>query len=77
MREWWDLMGLHHSRTVCLFPKTPRLSVARFDWSQSSISYDSLVTRVKGAAQGIGLLAEDCSGHSLRTGGATDLFVVA
>ena len=21
MREWWDLMGLHHSRTVCLFPK--------------------------------------------------------
>ena len=72
MREWWDLMGLHHSRTVCIFPK--RLSVTCFDWSQS-ISYDSLVTRVKGAAQGIGLPAEDYSGHSLRAGGATDLFV--
>ena len=68
MHEWWDLMGLHHSRTVCLFPK--RLSVTRFNWSQS-ISYDSVVNRVKG----IGLPAEDYSGHSLRTGGATDLFV--
>ena len=72
MREWWDLMGLHHSRTVCLFPK--RLSATRFDWGQS-ISYDSLVSRVKGATQSIGLPDEDYSGHSLRTGGATDLFV--
>ena len=72
MREWWDLMGLHHSRTVCLFPK--RLSATRFDWGQS-ISYDSLVSRVKGATQSIGLPDEDYSGHSLRAGGATDLFV--
>ena len=72
MREWWDLMGLHHSRTVCLFPK--RLSAARFDWSQS-ISYDSLASRVKSAAQSIGLPADDYSGHSLRAGGATDLFI--
>ena len=40
-----------------------------------SISYDSFVSRVKGAARSIGLPAEDYSGHSLRTGGATDLFV--
>ena len=33
MREWWDLMGLHPSRTVCLFPK--RLSATRFDWDLS------------------------------------------
>ena len=57
--EWWDLMGLHHSRTVCLFPK--RLSATRFDWGQS-ISYDSLVSRVRGA---VGLPAKDYSGHSL------------
>ena len=72
MRVWWDLMGLHHSRTVCLFPK--RLSVTRFNLSQS-ISYDSLVIRVKSAAKNIGLPAEDYSSHSLRAGGATDLFV--
>ena len=65
-------MGLHHSRAVCLFPKW--LSATRFDWGLP-ISYDSLVSRIKAAAHSIGLPAEDYSGHSLRAGGATRLFV--
>ena len=44
MREGWDMMGLHHSGMVSLFPKT--LSATRFDWA-SSLSYDSLVSRIK------------------------------
>ena len=72
MREWWDMMGLHQARTVCLFPK--RLSATRFDWT-SSLSYDSLVSRIKLIAQRLGLPAEDYAGHSLRAGGATDLFI--
>ena len=72
MREWWDLMGLHHARPVCLFPK--RLSATRFDWGLS-ISYDALVSRIKAVTLSIDLPAYDYSGHSLRAGGATDLFV--
>ena len=71
MREWCDLMSLHHSRTVCLFPK--RLSATRFDWGLY-VSYDSLVSRIKAATQSIGLPAEDYTGHSLRIRGPTDLF---
>ena len=58
---------------------TPRaasllLSATRFDWGLS-ISYDTLVFRIKAVTHSIGLSADDYSGHSLRAGGATDLFV--
>ena len=43
------------------------------DWCVGA--YDSLVSRVNAAARSIGLPAEDYSGHSLRAGDATDLFV--
>ena len=66
------MMGLHQAMTVCLFPK--RLSATRFDWA-SSLSYDSLVSRIKLVAQRLGLPADDYSGHSLRAGGATDLLI--
>ena len=36
---------------------------------------DSLVSRIKLVAQHLGLPADDYSGHSLRAGGATDLFI--
>ena len=72
IREWWDMMGLHHSGTVSLFPK--RLSATRFDWN-SSLSYDSLVSRIKLVAQRLGLPVDNYSGHSLRDGGATNLFI--
>ena len=72
MREWWEMMGLRTARTVTLFPK--RLSETRFDWS-SPISYDSLVTRIKLVAHRLGLSTEDYAGHSLRAGGAADLFI--
>ena len=39
------------------------------------MSYDSLVSRIKLIAQRLGLPAEDYAGHSLRAGGATDLFI--
>ena len=39
------------------------------------VSYDSLVSRIKAAAQSIGMPAEDYDGHSLRPGSATHLFV--
>jgi len=58
--------------TVCFFPK--RLSATRFDWA-ASLSYDSLVSRIKLVAQQLGLPVDDYSGHSLRAGGATDLFI--
>ena len=70
MREWWDMMGLHHSRPVSLFPK--RISVTHFDWT-SSLSYDSLVSRITLVAQRLGLPVDDYSGHSLRVSGAIDL----
>ena len=75
-------MGLRHARPVCLFPKrlsttrlsATRLSATRFDW-ELSISYDAFVSRIKAVTLKIGLPADDYSGHSLRAGGATDLFV--
>ena len=57
---------------LCLFPK--RLSATRFD-CVSSLSYDSLVSRIKLVAQRLGLPVDDYSGHSLRAGRATDLFI--
>ena len=66
------MMGLHHSGTVLLFPK--KLSTTRFDWA-SSLSYDSLVSRIKLVTQRLGLPVDDYSGHSLRVRGATDLFI--
>ena len=50
------------------------LRATRFDWA-SSLSYDSLVSRIKLVAQRLGLPADNYSGHSLRAGGATDLFI--
>ena len=58
--------------TVCFFPK--RLSATHFDWA-ASLSYDSLVSRIKLVAQRLGLPVDDYSGHSLRAGGAADLFI--
>ena len=72
MHEWWEMIGLRTARTVNFFPK--RLSETRFDCSLPN-SYDSLVTRIKLVAHRISLPAEDYAGHSLRAGGATDLFV--
>jgi len=74
MREWWEMMGLRTARAgaVTLFPK--RLPETSFDWS-SPISYDSLVTRIKLVAHRLGLSTDGYAGHSLRAGGATDLFV--
>ena len=74
MRKWFDLNKLDEpaSASLQLFPR--RLSRARFLWSQP-LSYDALVARVKRAAQMLGLDRADYSGHSLRAGGATDLFV--
>ena len=69
MREWWDLMGFHHTGMVSLFPK--RLSATRFDWT-SSMSSDFLVSRIKLVAMRLGRPADD---YSLRGGDATDLFI--
>ena len=74
MRQWFDLNRLDEpaSASLQLFPR--RLSRSRFLWSQP-LSYDALVARVKRAVEMLGLAKEDYSGHSLRAGGATDLFV--
>ena len=72
MRELWDMVGLHQTRTVHLFPK--RLFATRFDWT-SSMSYDYFVSRIKLVALRIGLPVDDYSGHSLCVGEASDLFV--
>ena len=74
MRRWFDLNRLDEpaSASLQLFPR--RLSRSRFLWSQP-LSYDALVARVKRTAEMLGLAKEEYSGHSLRAGGATDLFV--
>jgi hypothetical protein len=74
MRRWFDLNRLDEpaSASLQLFPR--RLSRSRFLWPQP-LSYDALVARVKRAAEMLGLDKEDYSGHSLRAGGATDLFI--
>ena len=74
MRRWFDLnqLGEPARASLQLFPR--RLSRTRFLWYQP-LSYDALVARVKRAVAMLGLAKEVYSGHSLRAGGATDLFV--
>ena len=74
MRRWFDLnqLGEPACASLQLFPH--RLSLTRFLWSQL-LPYDALVACVKRAVEMLGLAKEDYSGHSLRAGGATDIFV--
>ena len=71
MRRWFDLnqLGEPARTSLQLFPR--RLSRTLFLWSQP-LSYDALVAS---AVAMLGLAKEDYSGHSLRAGRATDLFV--
>ena len=74
MRRWFDLNQLTEPAraSLQLFPR--RLNRTRFHWSQT-LSLDALVARIKRAVVMLDLATEDYSGHSLRAGGATDLFI--
>lgn len=72
LRKWYDLMNLWDKYEAYVFPKYTFHRT--FDW-RTPMSYNSLVVRIKTAVKKIKLPAREYAGHSLRAGGATDLFV--
>ena len=76
MRKWFMAMGFWEKgkQDSLLFPGRRR-GGKQFDL-EKTISQSWLRVRIKKAAIYLGLRHEDYSGHSLRAGGATDLFVM-
>jgi Phage integrase family len=71
LARWYGLHSLWNQPTSVIFPRTtPTLSL---DWS-TTLSKDALRKAIKRAVDLAGLPAAHYSGHSLRGGGATDLF---
>jgi integrase len=70
MLKWFNKMNLWKSNDLHLFPSIKRYG---FDF-RKSVSGDWIRKRIKEAVSSLGLNPQDYSGHSLRSGGATDLF---
>jgi hypothetical protein len=76
LREWWDTTGEELGPEDPLFPSLRgRRSVFVPGRTRSSISTTWLRRFIKAAVCWVGLDPSVYSGHSLRAGGATDLFV--
>lgn len=70
MKKWFHRMKLWDCMDLALFP-----SITRYGFNfNKSISGDWIRKRIKHAVSSLGLNPADFSGHSLRSGGATDLF---
>ena len=72
MLRWFDIMELWDKPNQVLFPGKRRNR--KWDWS-STISQTWLRTAIKTLVANNGGDASKYSGHSLRAGGATDLFI--
>jgi hypothetical protein len=72
MRMYYDKFDLWHQHNIQLFPKID--SKGRLQY-RHSLSKDWVRRYVKRCVVLIGLDPKDFSGHSLRAGGATDLFI--
>jgi hypothetical protein len=72
MMHWFDQHGLWDKPEAHVFPAVT--SAGRFDFTRTA-SLSWLRRRIKIAVASIGLDPKKYSGHSLRAGGATDLFV--
>ena len=70
LKRFYDQFQLHRQPSAPLFP---RISRGRLDWTKGC-TYDSIRRLVKTVALTLGLDAQLYSAHSLRAGGATDLF---
>jgi len=72
MRRWYTQLDLWNHPERILFPGR----VGKTGWHDSkTISQSWVRQQIKGLARGAGLDESKYSGHSLRAGGATDLFV--
>jgi len=70
MNKWFNRMNLWDCKDYSLFP-----SITRYGFNfNKSISGDWIRKKIKLAVSSIGLNPAEYSGHSLRSGGATDLF---
>lgn len=72
LRKWFELCLLWNKSSTVLFPS--RQFNGDFNWSKT-MSYGSLLSRVKHQCHRVGLDAKYYGCHSFRAGGATDLFV--
>ena len=70
LKAFYDKFHLSTQPSAPLFPRTHR---GKLDWTKGC-TYDSLRRLVKTTAASLGLDAALYSAHSLRAGGATDLF---
>jgi len=72
MKLWFDEMGLWNTDKALLFPSRKSIK----GWNlEKTISSSWVRGSIKRLALSLGLEAKWYSGHSLRSGGATDLFV--
>lgn len=72
MRRWFDTMGLWKKPQCTVFPAVSKAGKFNFDKTPSDSWWRKVI---KGCCACIGLDSTKFSGHSLRAGGATDLFV--
>jgi hypothetical protein len=72
MKSWYDAMGLWGNDKALLFPSRKSSKGWNLD---KTISASWVRGSIKRLALSLGLEAKWYSGHSLRSGGATDLFV--
>ena len=72
LRDWFALHGLDGKQSHCIFPAPTRSRKLDFTRTMAAAS---LRRRIKKVVQLIGLDPSSYSNHSLRAGGATDLFV--
>lgn len=70
LRSWWKLNSLNHKPGSFIFPSIHRGVI---DWS-TPMTGDYFRQLIKKTVFSIGLNPKRYSGHSLRSGGATDLF---
>jgi integrase len=71
MRRWTDRCAVVGHRSGSLFPAISRSG----KWSEAGVGTARIRSMIKEAVTLVGLDAKFYSGHSLRAGGATDLFV--
>ena len=72
MRRWFDMNNLWHKHEYHLFPTMDRHG--RMDFN-TTVSANSFRKKLKKKVEAVGLDPTFYSGHSLRAGGATDLFL--
>jgi integrase len=72
LRLWWDHRGLDKRPDAFVFPSIKRRNVCE---EAGSVTADWVRKIIKESVASLGLDPARFSGHSLRAGGATDLFV--